>query len=196
MTPYLIGYFALGATLFVAILTVNRLRQRNDVGGGSIARDGDNVGRTLRRWDLMDDVLVPVLGTAFVVAAWPVVAYWKVREWMPGKPLNGDAETRPFTVTRDHLVQAVTVDEIERMEKVFDPLGAVPDQPFGHLHGAWQRFKADLQPEDALWTFSADWTDDWGWQEHLTGYVIVTAEGTGPYFLTSRRRPLARTPNV
>lgn len=195
MTTYLIGYFAVGVVLFVALLAVNRLVQPNTE-GGSLTPGGADVGRATHRWDLMDDVLVPALGTAFVVAAWPVVAYWKVREWIPDKDPNGNAETRAFTVTRDHLIQAATVEEIERMEKVFDPLGAVPDLPFGHLHGAWQRFKADLQPEDALWTFSADWTDDWGWQEHLTGYVIVTAEGTGPYFLTSRRGPLASAPNV
>ncbi|WVM93015.1 hypothetical protein ULG90_02285 [Halopseudomonas pachastrellae] len=50
-----------------------------------------------------------------------------------------------FAVTEDHLLESLTVAEIEARERVADPLGAVPDLPFGHLNTAWQEFLAECE---------------------------------------------------
>ena len=51
------------------------------------------------------------------------------------------------------LLEALTIAEIEAREKVHDPMNAVPDLPFGHLHPAWMKFRQGLAPDDVLWSF-------------------------------------------
>ena len=63
-------------------------------------------------------------------------------------------------------------------------LAAVPDLPFGHLHASWKKFLESVDPDDALWTFNAHWTTNWGYKELGSGYAVVPGEAIGPHFLT------------
>lgn len=94
------------------------------------------------------------------------------------------AQEPGFAVVRGELQEKVTVQEVERRERVLDPLGAVPDLPFGHLNAAWQEFVEGIGPDDALWSFTSHWTTPWGRKELRSGYAIVRAEIVGPHFLT------------
>ncbi len=55
--------------------------------------------------------------------------------------------------------------------------------PFGHLHSAWTAFLEGMSPDDALWSFSANWTT-WGRKEIREGYVIVRGDIVGAHFQT------------
>lgn len=94
---------------------------------------------------------------------------------------------RVFAVKRADLLEKLTVEQIEARERVQDPLGAVPNLPFGHLNAAWKVFLAGCQPSDKLWSFSARWPGDWGDDEQREGYVRVRLTGPGPAFETVRR---------
>ena len=48
---------------------------------------------------------------------------------------------------------AVTHKEAEALGQVIDPLGFVPNKPFGHLHPAWQRLQAQMRRGDRLYKF-------------------------------------------
>jgi hypothetical protein len=78
----------------------------------------------------------------------------------------------------------VSVEEVEALETVLDPLGAAPNVPFGHLNAAWRAFIEGGTECDELWSFSADWQTAWGNRERRAGYVRVRAGEPGDYFLT------------
>lgn len=70
---------------------------------------------------------------------------------------------------------------------VSDPLGAVPQVPFGHLHGAWRRFlQANWTDGAQLWSFATVWETPQGSREQRSGYVIVRLGRPGAYFLVER----------
>jgi hypothetical protein len=84
---------------------------------------------------------------------------------------------------RDDLQEMLSIEVIETRERVIDPLGAVPVVPFGHLHSAWKAFLDGVGPDDAVWSFSANWTR-WGRKELRDGYVIVRGDIIGAHFQT------------
>ena len=120
------------------------------------------------------------LAAGVVVAIWLYVAKFR-------KASGAPVPERVFAVKRADLLEKLTVAQIEARERVQDPLGAVPDLPFGHLHAAWQVFLAECQPGDKLWSFSARWPGDWRGEEQREGYVRVRLTGPGPAFETVRR---------
>lgn len=130
-------------------------------------------------------VLVVIAGVLF--AAWPVLLIIVAKQALSTKSATTVREKREFAVTRSDLREHVTIAEIERREQVIDPLGAVPELPFGHLHAAWQKFLEAVGPQDAIWTFSAHWTTTWGRAELRAGYVVVRDGAIGPHFLTLSR---------
>lgn len=90
-----------------------------------------------------------------------------------------------FVISRKDLVRQWTVQEIELSARVIDPLGAVPDLPFGHLNAAWLQFKQVLQPQDAIWSFSSNWSAAWERQTIREGYVVLRGKRIGPHVVTS-----------
>ena len=78
----------------------------------------------------------------------------------------------------------IAVAHIEDRETVVDPLGAVPQCPFGHLNAAWKNFLSGLQPQDVIWSFRSNWETTWGRKELRAGYVAVRGEVIGTHFLT------------
>jgi hypothetical protein len=79
-------------------------------------------------------------------------------------------------------LQTITIEEVEQRERVFDPMGAVPDLPFGHLNAAWQKFRDGLEPQDVIWTFSAHLQIKWQGEETITGYLAVCNNRIDPSF--------------
>ena len=125
-----------------------------------------------------------VLAAILVVAVWPVAVYMKVKEMLQKKESNGFPEEREFAVEREHLLERMTVQEIEMREIVTDPLQAAPELPFGHLHAAWKDFLKGHAEGGELWSFSARWQTTWGRKELRSGYVLVENGSPGAHFLT------------
>jgi hypothetical protein len=91
---------------------------------------------------------------------------------------------RVFAVGRGDLLQRMSVEEIEQRERVVDPMGAVPDLPFGHLHAAWKKFSDGIEPQDEFWSFSAKWKPGYWGDELRSGYVIGRGNELGQHFIT------------
>lgn len=98
--------------------------------------------------------------------------------------LGSEPPEQPFAVAAVHLVEHMTREQIEQRERVVDPLDAVPDRPFGHLHATWQRFAAGLQAGDELWSFRAEDRDRLGALHERRGYVVVRSGRPGAHLLT------------
>ncbi|MBV8684383.1 MAG: hypothetical protein JO111_16020 [Caulobacteraceae bacterium] len=69
-----------------------------------------------------------------------------------------------------------------------DPLGAVPDLPFGHLHEAWRTFVSAIPPGATVRRFSARWRPHRYRDERLEGFVVQQGRRLGAHWVSSRVR--------
>lgn len=126
--------------------------------------------------------LAPLVAISLFILGWPFLIYLAFKEHL--SPTQPYVE-KVFLVEKGHLGNPVDVSEVEAKQMVFDPLGAVPDLPFGHLNSAWGEFNDQMEDGDRLWTFSAEWESDWGRAELRDGYVIVKPDASvGAFFMT------------
>lgn len=130
------------------------------------------------------NVLGTALGALILIPFWPVLFLFEMKFRFFDKGTRSASEEAEFAVTRDHLQTQLSLQEIEQMEMVFDPLGAVPNVPFGHLNAAWKKFCEGMEPHDSLWSFTAPWTSAWGSKDIRQGYAIVRGEEIGAHFIT------------
>lgn len=117
-------------------------------------------------------LLAPVLTVIAMVLFWPAAWWMRCAELLNERRLAREREEAIFKVKPQHLVERLTVDEIEARELVQDPLNAVPKVPFGHLNAVWTQVKSAMQPGDELWSFTATWPGEFGSPELRKGYVL------------------------
>ncbi|TRZ55978.1 MAG: hypothetical protein D4S02_16675 [Rhodocyclaceae bacterium] len=126
------------------------------------------------------------------VSIWPILIWWIVKQkWFTVRPLK-PAE---FAVLREHLQEVLSIESIETDAKVFDPLGAVPAVPFGHLNPAWERLKAGMQPGDEISTFVASWKS-YGVMWELSGFAIVRAGKSVNFWVMGQKITKPNAPPV
>ena len=137
----------------------------------SLIEAQDPRSKTLWYW-VRARVLAPFFAAIAMMVLWPSVLWWWLRRWLQDRELRRRQEARIFRVRPDYLRERMSVEEVERREVVHDPLRAVPDLPFGHLHTIWRDLKSGIRPGDELWSFSAHWDDDWARPHLHEGYVL------------------------
>lgn len=180
---YLYGYLGVGVALFAWVYLANLWKARRGERTQAGPIDGIRVAHT-NLWDrALEEIVVPVLGFGWVATCWPWFVYWRVKEriWEIDAPAPVDESV--FAVEPAHLLERLSVEEVEARERVCDPLGAAPKRPFGHLHAAWRAFVDGRVEGDELWSFSADWRTVWGALERRAGYVLVREGEPGEHFL-------------
>ena len=183
----LIAYMALGMLTAIAGIIYKHFAKD----GPSIsAIIRENRARWLPKWQarleyFRDEVLGQIFGVVLVVIFWPLlVVGWLANLW---RHLRADkVKEKKFVLKREELVKLYELDEIESLERVKDPLGAVPNLPFGHLNAAWERFKKNILPNDEIWSFAAPF-ELWGRNGIRYGYVIFRDGQSGPFWVTDTR---------
>lgn len=125
----------------------------------------------LTRRERVSRSLEPFVAFVACVAIWPVLVCLMVNARWFTERLPGPAE---FKITREHLREVLSIESIETGARITDPLGAVPDLPFGHLNAAWEELKAGMQPGDTVATFIAPW-EECGVMWECSGYAVVRA---------------------
>jgi hypothetical protein len=184
MSLYLIAYLAIGVCVLLAFLFAGRrangewLSLKTELARATPFDPGN--------WKYWFEVnflgaILPLVFTVVGVVGWPALIVYKVHDILAQR-LRRKRET--FTVKRRDLIRQMTAQEIERVEQVVDPMGAVPPVPFGFLNPAWQRFTADLEPTHAIWSFSTQWMNGLR-NDTRAGYVLVRGRRIGMYFLAS-----------
>lgn len=182
---YLYWYLGFGVAVFVTVLSAHLLTKKKESDSLSDILAAIDPDREKLSDRILHSFVVPVLAFVAVVVGWPIAIYMKVKD-MLGMDSNSRTsvdEQREFSVSRDDLQERLSVEEIEARERVIDPLGSVPALPFGHLNSAWKTFLDGMGPDDAVWSFSANWTR-WGRKELREGYVIVCGDIVGAHFHT------------
>jgi hypothetical protein len=117
-------------------------------------------------------LLAPVLTVIAMVLFWPLAWWMRCADLLDERRVAGQREEEVFKVSAQHLLERLTVDQIEAREMVQDPLSAVPKLPFGHLNAVWSQLKSATQPGDELWSFTATWPGSFGSPELRKGYVL------------------------
>lgn len=177
---YVAWYLGMGVVVLVSIALSHKLTKKMDpesLSAFSYAVDPDRK----KLWHvILNYVGIPAL----LVPFWPVLIIMKVKEIFSKKTDSLTQSEPKFAVARGDLLEQVSIQEEEQREKIIDPMGAVSDLAFGHLHAAWKQFLEEVEPQDEIWMFSAQWTF-WGRKELRGGYVIVRGDIIGLHFMTS-----------
>jgi hypothetical protein len=142
-----------------------------------------NPDRKKFSYRILNNFVAPVLAAAALVVVWPIAIYMKVKEGFSKKSDSILEEEREFAVKRAYLKERMTVQQIEAREVIDDPLGAVPNLPFGHLNAVWKTFIDAVAADDELWSFTAPWETMWGRKDVRTGYVVVRGGVPASHFL-------------
>lgn len=188
---FLVTYAAVGIVISL-ILNVAITKDYAKEFGRKIrqARDAQCKIRLLQNWRWMlsmiksDEFIILVLATSIlvpsVIALWPIVLLSRLKNKNKLLPSASFVlpELKKFVVEREHFQLQLSVKEIEDQEMIFDPRGAVPNLPFGHLNAVWVKFKAEIPLGGEIWTFSAPWDGRW-----RTGYVILCGENIGTHWV-------------
>lgn len=133
---------------------------------------------------LLEKVIAPALACVLVVAAWPAALVYALRSRREARLEKQRREDAVFRVRAKDLLGQTTVPDVEALAHIIDPMGAVPDLPFGHLHGVWQAFLDQRPPGAELRAFSCYHTSEWGHVTARQGYVWVLGEVRAPWVLT------------
>lgn len=140
--------------------------------------------------------LYPLAIALVFIPLWPLVVsiefgfpWHKLKFWTPKADRMAPWPWEPepvFKVSKSDLLEKLSRGEIEAREHVSDPLNAVPNLPFGHLHSVWQAFVDGQEPDCELWSFRGRWTTTYR-DEQMEGYVVQREGLIGSYFLTSQK---------
>ena len=181
---YLYWYLGIGAVVLILMVAFHKLTKKK--GDNSLSDVLADLGpeRKSMWFRLLNDVLVNALVGTLIVPFWTVIVFFKVKHAVFGEPVRAPVDVPEFAVTSDDLQTQLNLKEIEQLEMVFDPLGAAPNVPFGHLNTAWKKFCEGMEPHDSLWSFTAQWTSAWDSKDIRQGYVIVRGEEIGAHFIT------------
>ncbi|MEO5660273.1 MAG: hypothetical protein ABIQ90_10835 [Polaromonas sp.] len=146
---------------------------------------------------LANVVLIPLAIVFLLLPLWPWafsielgIPWHKLKFW-PDKveldrPLVWPDAEPDFEVAEDDLLEIMSRSDIEAHERVHDPMNAVPDLPFGHLHAVWQAYIETLKPGCELWSFCGRWKTQYSHCQ-MDGYVARRGQTIGPHFLTSQK---------
>lgn len=185
-------YVGIGLIVFVSLSAYGKWKERND-GPDPFSHEKT----TSWKMRVANIFLVPLAIALFFIPAWPWILSiefnfpWHKFKFWSDKATSDVTLTWPdpepdFEVSEADLLEKLSRADIENRERVNDPLHAVPELPFGHLHRAWQAFIDGLEPEYELWSFQGRWKTEYR-DNQLQGYVVRREEKIGPYFLTSQR---------
>ena len=182
---YLYAYLAAGVLVCVLFLVENRRAGSARLNKPSAIMDALHPERKTRRYRILSALVAPALAAVAVVLLWPFGLLVKAQDMAEKHARAKREEADIFKLRLADLLERTSLAGIEQSELVDDPLGAVPQVPFGHAHAAWQKFTEALQPGDEIWRFSAQRRLSWGPQEHRRGYAIKRKGQVGAHFTTT-----------
>jgi hypothetical protein len=184
---YLYCWIAIGVVTLIVVLGSHLLTKKKESDSLRELLDAANPERTKISYRILNKIVAPALGSVLIIIAWPVAIYMKGKELFAERDGGSGDTERDFVVEQKHLLERLSVQEIEQREIVEDPLNAVPAFPFGHLHDAWARFVNDLPEGAEVWSFSAKWSTKWGGKELREGYAAIHQGVPGVFILTARK---------
>ena len=169
-----VSYLTLGVVVTAGLWLAGRAQRRSQPTRAATISAMDPA-RASAWYRFLDIVLLPLIFLALVALLWPLALYAQFRKpwWMRGGPSSAREPDPEFAVRAEHLLDRLTVEQIEAREQVDDPLAAVPALPFGHLNAPWRRLLDQRTEGDEFWSFRALWIDSLRRKEDRRGYALV-----------------------
>ena len=184
---YFVIYLAIGIIVLVVMLGLHFQKNRRRPGYEPSNLLEQIHGKPSLAKRVLENVVVPVLAGILVIGAWPVAVIMAAKLMRKENAAEKTSAPTEPQITESDLRDKLSIAEVEQRERVSDPLGAVPDLPFGHLHSAWGAYRDELSPDDEIWSFAKTWNDGWQGPQMITGYVAVQNGQTGKHFITRQR---------
>lgn len=181
---FLYSYFGIGLVTLIVVLWEDRLCKQKESDRLRELGRAINPDRRQLSLRLLEDFVLPVIAAVVMVALWPTAFYMLFRTELDKRKAALWQKIQDFTVEGSYLKECLSVQEIESREMVEDPLGAVPQLPFGHLNGVWRSFLESRTGADEIWSFSAEFRPSRRCKVLRAGYVLVRGNNPGRYFLT------------
>ena len=157
---YLIAYLAVGVLALMGIGIDAHMRRR--ASSSDWSQVSDLVRRANQQWPevVLERLIVPAIAGVAIIIAWPLAVAFAMHFYRRTNKDEARAislEPAEFTVKPSDLIERLTIETIEVMQIVHDPLLAAPQIPFGHLNRAWLDFRSQIQPADEVWSFRVRW---------------------------------------
>lgn len=180
-------YVGIGLALGAVALPMALLRKRKDNLADSLT-DALYPERRTAWYRFRERVLLPLLILPLMGLAWPIILAVLGIDALQNRRHRGPAAAEEAPeVTAADLLESIEVDAAEAGAYITDPLGAVPQVPFGHLNAAWQAFLTKRQPDEALWRYQSHHARSWSGPELRRGYAWVRGQHIGAFFRTYRK---------
>jgi hypothetical protein len=175
---YLYIYLSVGLIVFGVIFSTS------DMGKLTLGEILKYLNQDIRAHEVLFGFLLGIVGIPMMavgmIVAWPWVLH---NQYSAKRDEAARQKAKLLFLERENLIKRMSIVEVEVMERVDDPLGAVPDLPFGHLNSAWEVFKANAQVNDEIWTFMANWDRGWSNRE-CRGYALLRGNNVTHHFIT------------
>lgn len=172
----------LGAGLFycLGVLIWNRTISKSTISQALEKMNGP------MKWSeqLLEKFIAPLLGVMLIIMGWPVAICYVYKGKRDEKREVQRKKDAVFRVQPHYLRSQTTTEMVESANYVSDPLGAIPDLPFGHLNSVWAEFLSRRPADAELWCFACDWQSEWGTVFNRQGYVWVSGDKLSPWMLT------------
>jgi hypothetical protein len=145
------GIYTLPGLAYVTYNMIKLYRERNSQFVNDMLLAIHNKTSTQKR---IEDSIAYGAASICILVAWPAVIVWWFMQKRDEPDAINDEDENDFTCSTGNLVSEITPIEAEVFNQVHDPLGKVPNLPFGHLNKAWGRLLAEMtEPADQLWSF-------------------------------------------
>lgn len=187
LSPYLIGYLGVGIVALIAVFVQHRSSSDSGLLFSTKSILEANPGKNKAWLIFASTVLAPVIAVLFIVVLWPLLVAMFIQDRRLIQERRNFENHPNFGVQHKDLISKLELAEIERNERVVDPMHAVPDVPFGHLNSAWKAFEQTITEGDELWSFRSHWVNRWKEIELHAGYVRVHGQDIKGHFLTEHR---------
>jgi hypothetical protein len=132
-----------------------------------------------------NELMIAFLALMVAIVGWPWFFYFAAKEKLKDRRQKQEEMKFTFSVLKQDLVEKLSISEIEYLEIVNDPLGAVPKVPFGHINIGWLTFKEKMSHSDEIWRYEKDFINRDDHTEKHEGYAIVKDNNIKEYFSTS-----------
>ena len=187
LSPYLIGYLGVGILALIAVFVQHRSSSDSGLLFSTKSILEANPEKNKAWLIFASTVLAPVIAVLFIVVLWPLLVAMFIQDRRLTQERRNFENHPNFGVQHKDLISKLERAEIERNERVVDPMHAVPDVPFGHLNSAWKAFEQTITEGDELWSFRSHWVNRWKEIELHAGYVRVHGQDIKGHFLTEHR---------
>jgi hypothetical protein len=148
MNIWLIAYGAVGLLFTTVMYLLNWNKHESFY--------SEDIKKVLENHRTLGDKLLEIIGVSLALLAlttfWVFFFCWHTYKNKFQENLNCDEDYK-FNATKESLISMIDPEIEEKNHMFTDPLGKVPNIPFGHLHQSWINFLSSSETTDVIWSF-------------------------------------------